>query len=53
LEEVRDPQSRMQLAALPLTLEFLEPDAEAMTKGKDIRESSLFCFSCVRIIVRF
>ena len=34
LEEVRDPQSRMQLAALPLTLEVLEPDAEAMTKGK-------------------
>lgn len=33
LDEVRDPQSRLQLAALPLTLEVMEPDQEAITKG--------------------
>lgn len=34
LEEVRDPMSRMNLAALPIKLEVLEPDSEAVTKGK-------------------
>ncbi|KAG0561888.1 hypothetical protein KC19_9G100800 [Ceratodon purpureus] len=32
LEEVRDPMSRMNLAALPIKLEVLEPDSEAVTK---------------------
>lgn len=32
LEEVRDPMSRMNLAALPIKLEIMEPDSEAFTK---------------------
>lgn len=34
LEEVRDPMSRMNLAALPIRLEILEPDSDAFTKGE-------------------
>lgn len=34
LEEVRDPMSRMNLASLPMKLEIMEPDAEAVTKGE-------------------
>ncbi|XP_024369020.1 RNA-binding NOB1-like protein [Physcomitrium patens] len=32
LKEVRDPMSRMNLAALPIKLEIMEPDPEAVTK---------------------
>ena len=34
LEEVRDPISRMNLAALPIKLEVRQPDEEAVTKGE-------------------
>lgn len=34
LEEVRDPMSRMNLAALPIKLEIMEPEPEALTKGE-------------------
>lgn len=42
LEEVRDPMSRMNLAALPIKLEILEPDPEALTKGEHRFEKSVF-----------
>ncbi|CAM6068123.1 unnamed protein product [Sphagnum tenellum] len=32
LEEVRDPISRLQMASVPLTLECVEPEKEAITK---------------------
>jgi RNA-binding protein NOB1 len=34
LEEVRDPMSRMNLAALPIKLDVMEPDSAAVTKGE-------------------
>ena len=34
LEKVRDPMSRINLAALPIKLEAMRPDEEAVTKGE-------------------
>jgi len=47
LEEVRDPISRLQMASVPLTLECVEPEKEAITKGMAFNCCSFFLSACV------
>jgi RNA-binding protein NOB1 len=53
LEEVRDPISRLQMASVPLTLECVEPEKEAITKGVKFNCYSCFLSSCLRSFFGF